>query len=658
MNQTRHRTLSWLVLILLLGAGLRLYGLFELSPPGLSHDEVANWLIVGGIFNGEHSVYFRYAYGHEALFHYVQAAFVGLVGDNALALRLPSAFSGVLGIAVTYALNRRLFGRNVALTAAALLAVLFWPVFYSRQALRAISLPLLSGVSAYLWWRGWGRRDGLPPAHSSRDFVLAGFVAGLSLYTYMAARTVPIFYAAFTLYLLLCHRKAFRQRWHGIALFWLLFAVISVPLVAYLQLNPEAEVRVYEVNEPLREMLTGNLRPVVDNFVDILAGFGLNGDPLWRQGVPFRPFFHPLLALFFYGCLLYSVWRVRDVRFGFLLLWILTAFIPSIVTIDAPSTIRMVNILPVLTTLPAIVMHSWGELSTESGRLSTEPHRVWFISAIVFVIIAFTAVNTARDILVTWPADEDDVQFVWQTALRDIAGYLDGGPTGAVAIGGWSPESMDSPTMALYLQREDLALRHFHPLRALILPADATPQRPARLLLPTVLPLHPVLAAELADWGARPTPHGRFVAYQLGEQPNPSPDFPVSVRFAGEIDFLGHSVDDGCHPGSELPCQITTFWRVLQPAGAPRKIFLHALDARGELLVAGDELGAPAEFWLPGDLIVQRHELAVDTDLIASLQVGLYHPDTGVRLLVPGGDDSLRFPYQLPGDDKPPFDGE
>ena len=433
MHLTRRRALAWLVLIFLVAAGLRLYGLFELSPPGLSHDEVANWLIVRRIFNGEHSVYFPYAYGHEAGFHYVQALFVNLLGSQALALRLPAAFSGLLGIAVTYALNRRLFGRSVALLAAALLASLFWSVFYSRQGLRAISLPLLSGASAYIWWRAWGRRDEAPPAHSNRDFLLAGLVAGLSMYTYMAARTVPIFYAGFTLYLVLFHRAASRRRRRGMAAFWLIFALVSVPLLAYLQMHPEAEVRVYEVNEPMRDMFKGNFRPVVDNFVDILAGFGLSGDPLWRQGVPFRTVFHPLLALFFYGCLLYSIWRVADARYGFLLLWIFTAFIPSLMTIDAPSTIRMINILPVLTTLPAIVMHRTAKLSTEIGRLSTA-RRVWFIPLLFMGILLFRIVpplRISRDLA----RRRGRVQFTWQTALRDAAHYLDEQVAGEVAIG-------------------------------------------------------------------------------------------------------------------------------------------------------------------------------------------------------------------------------
>jgi 4-amino-4-deoxy-L-arabinose transferase-like glycosyltransferase len=644
MNLSRRRALWWLSLVLLLGAALRLYGLVRISPPGLAHDEVAHWLIVRGILAGRHGIFFAEAYGHEAAFHYVQSLFVLLLGDNVLALRLPAAFAGLLGVAMSHALARRLFGREVALFSTALLALLFWPVFWSRQALRAISLPLVSALSAYLWWRGWGPQAAPPPAHSRRDLSLAGLAAGASLYTYSAARAVPIFYAAFSLYLLLFHRHDWRQRWRGLVHFWLLLVLVSLPLAVYLLQNPGVEVRVAEVNAPLRALFAGDPRPVVDNFVDILAMFGLRGDPLWRQNVAFRPVFDPVVAVLFYGCLLYAFWRFADARYAFLLLWIFTAFIPSLVTINAPSSIRMMNSLPVLALLPAILMHRIRHLSTETAGLSTSRLWVWLTPTMVMAILGLHLVRTADWILFVWPGNEEEVQYVWQAALTDAAAYLDAQAPGAVAIGGWSPESMDAPTMALTLQRDDLDLRHFHPQRALLVPSDDNPRQPARVVLPAILPLHPLLAREVERWGVAASEHGRFREYVFLEQPVPTPDFPAEVSFGGELLFLGHALDETCLTPGTTACQIVTYWQVLQPSGEPRSIFLHALDERGEFLAAGDDLGAPAEFWQPGDLILQRHGLGIGGDAISALQTGVYHPDTGHRQLTASGDDALRLP--------------
>ncbi|MCP4415281.1 MAG: glycosyltransferase family 39 protein, partial [Chloroflexi bacterium] len=174
MNRSvTHQPILATTFLLLAAAALRLVGLNNISPPGITHDEVANWLIDRAILAGEHAIYFSRAYGHEAGFHYVQAGFVALIGDNVLALRLPAAFAGLLGVAVTFALTRKLFGKKVALMAAGLLALLFWPVFYGRLALRAISLPLVAGLSAYFWWQAWelageqgGRGAGENPALS------------------------------------------------------------------------------------------------------------------------------------------------------------------------------------------------------------------------------------------------------------------------------------------------------------------------------------------------------------------------------------------------------------------------------------------------------------------------------------------------------------
>jgi len=652
---SRTKALCALVAIFLAAAGLRLYGLHDLSPPGLEHDEVANWLIDRSILAGRHAVYFAEAYGHEAGFHYVQAAFVGLLGDHALALRLPAAFAGLLGVAVTYALARLLFGRGVGLIAAGLLAVLFWPVFYSRLGLRVILLPPLSGLSAYFWWRGWRwapAARNLPSARSSPDalgdtqtesaslryLALAGLFAGLSLHTYMAARVVPVFYLLFVGYLALFHRRGLRSRWRGVALFWLALIIVALPLVAFLLANPGAEYRISEIDAPLRALFAGNLRPVVDNSVDILGMFGWRGDPLWRQNVAFWPVFDPLIAAFFYGCLAFFVLRFRNIRHAFLLLWILTAFIPSIVTIDAPSSIRIGNILPVLTILPAIVMHSLGHLSTETEGLSTAVKRRWLPFLGIALVLLFHLARTVWAVYFVWPANPE-VQFVWQEALTEAAFYLDAlDDAGSVAVGGWTPETMDPPTMELALRREDLALRFFHPEQAVLLPAGALGET-ARLVYPTILPPHRALQAQLDRWGMTSSYSNAFTAYELDALPSPAPHFPAAVSFGQELVFRGHTFFEGCRPAAAGPCQIVTFWRVVGPAAGPRRFFLHAVTDDGEIAATGDGLGAPAVHWRPGDLIVQRHQLEVDAIAPYTLNLGVYNPETGRRLLTDAGAD-------------------
>jgi 4-amino-4-deoxy-L-arabinose transferase-like glycosyltransferase len=650
MRDHQHR----LTLVLLLGvaAVFRLIGLNNISPPGLEHDEVAHWLINRAILDGQHAIYFTEAYGHEAGYHYLQTAFMALLGDNVLALRLPSAFLGILLVAITYTLSHHLFGKQAALITMAFTAVHFYPIFYSRLALRSISLPVLSGLSAYFWWQWWTKGQGrktitqlpnYPTTHSPlatrhsplatrysplAPLLLSALFAGLSLHTYMAARAVPIFYGLFYLYLALFHWQAFKVRWQGILLFWVIYLVIAAPLLIYLQTNPTAEFRISEIDMPLRELQAGNIRPVLTNSLKIAGMFGFRGDPLWRQYVAGQPLFEPVGAILFYVGVLLTVWRWRDGRYAFLLLWLLVSFAPSIATVDAPSTIRLINLLPIFALVPSLVIHSFNDLSTVSIRLSTTMRQFATI-----LLLIFYAGWTGYSIFIIWPQNEE-VQFVWQKALTETAGYLDTAPnSGPVAIGGWSPNTMDPPTMQLTLRRDDLDLRYFgsdsetDPINTLILP-QAGPGEDIQIFHPTVRPLAPALQSKLAQWGALPQTEATFTHYtvpsnQLSENSEQSPlsNLPISqspIIFNNQIQLLGYEY---------LEQALLTIWQVLAPTSEPRRFFVHALNQAGEIIAQHDGLDAPAVYWQSGDIIVQYHPLPT-TNAIATYRLGIYNPDT------------------------------
>lgn len=632
----------WLALILLLAAALRIYGVYNLSPPGLAHDEVANWLIDRQILDdGRLTPYFSEAYGHEAGFHYLQAAAVGLVGDHALALRLPAIWLGILVVAVHYALARRLFGRRTALLSAALLAVLFWPVFYSRLALRAISLPFVAGLALYAWCRAWPLAAGplVPPRRATLWFALAGLLGGLTLYTYMAARAVPIFFAVFVLYLALTRRAAWRRNWRGVALFALLFVLTALPLLLYLQGNPGAEFRISEVDAPLRALQAGDATAVLQNGLRIAGMFGLQGDPLWRQNVADRPVFDPLLALLFYAGVALSLWRWRDERHALLLLWLATAVLPSLVTVDAPSSIRMINALLVITIFPVLVLNIFTAFSTERWRLSTD---LGYLLGLL--LVGYHIWWTAAAVFHSWPVNEE-VRFVWQEALTDTAVHLDGSPiSGPVAVGGWSPGTMDPPTMNLSMRRRDLPLRFFGsdaqdaPITTLIVPQ--APGDTVRITRPAIRELDPALEAQLGEWGAEIVDEGSFVRYSLPGTVAPPLPVENGALLGEEVVFLGA----GPPSCSAAGCALLTYWRVLASADGQRRFFLHAVDGAGALAAQDDALDAPAASWQPGDLLVQAHHLPLGELGGVALRLGLYDPQTGVRLAQADGRDFISLP--------------
>ena len=639
-----HPTL-WLVGILLLTAVLRVYGIYHLSPPGLEHDEVANWLIDRAILAGNHAVYFAEAYGHEAGFHYLQAAFVAMLGDHALALRLPAAFTGILLVAVHYSLIRRLFGTTTALISAAILAVLFWSVFYSRLGLRAISLPLVSGFALYAWWKAWPPAGEQTSGRPALWFALTGLLAGATLYTYMAARAVPIFFALFMLYLLLFQREQFKERWRELALFWLVLLLTALPLIVYLRSNPSAEFRITEVDAPLRALLAGDLRPVLLNAARIGGMFGFAGDPLWRQNVAGRPVLGPLLALCFYGGLFLAILRFKDSRYAFLLIWLAAAAVPSLVTVDAPSSIRLINGLLVVTVFPVLVINMLARLSTGLPWFST---KLAYLLGLLLILAHIWW--TVDGIFHRWPQNEE-VQFVWQAALTDMARYLDSSPeAGPAAIGGWSPATMDAPTIALSMRRDDLALRFFgsdsttEPVSTVIIPrVTDDSSADVRVLRPAIRDLVPEIEAQIVTWAGEGQDMGTFILYELSVPAEIKGSVQTAERFDDQLELIAYKLPVDLTQCAREGCSILTYWHVLVPVEEPRRFFLHALSG-GELVAQHDGLDAPAMWWRAGDLLVQEHHLPPAGEDDIDLRLGVYDPQTGRRLLRPDGLDY--FPLQ------------
>ncbi len=600
-----------LALILLLGTFLRFW---NLTTVGLEHDEVANWLIDRAILAGKHGIYFQEAYGHEAGFHYLQTLSVVLLGDNALALRLPAALLGVLLIAVNYAFVKLLYNRQIALIAALILAVTFFPIFYSRLALRAIMLPVFSGLSGYFFWKSYKVQ-----VSSCRYALIAGVFAGLSTYTYMASRVIPIFFALFFSYLLIWQRNKSRR-----ALYVLLpYTLISAPLFIYLAVNPSAEFRISEINYPLEQLRQLNVRPVLENAWHIFGVWGWHGDPLWRQNVAGEPIFTIRLAIVFYSGLLFMLWR-RQIGDIFVLLWIATATIPSIVTVDAPSTIRMINMLPLFSVPIGVI--GWEVWKWLSGR----PMWRSMLSLLFMVAIIDNGVDHLWFTQQTWP-EHEEVQFVWQQSLTSMASWLDQQPhLRDVTILGWTPDTMDAPTMALALKRDDLALRFAGRdggvVEAVVIPAVDN----STILRPDVpkLSLHPALITLLPSDNR----HDDFSQHTFSWVGEVSAD---ASNFANQWQLLGNT---RCEMAGNV-CHFATLWQVVTTGSEAQSVFVHVVDEQGETVSQSDvQLNGRAS-WRVGDDVIVGH--TVDLTNAAAIRMGIYHSEPPyLRLQTPTGADS------------------
>lgn len=673
-----NKRTEWRVVatIFLLAAALRLWALGQV-PPGLAHDEVAHWLIARDVLAGNCAIYFTAAYGHEPLYQYAQAATVALFGDHWLGLRWPSVAFGLLGMAATYALVRRLFGASVALLTAAWLAVSFWPMFYARVALRAITLPFIAALCAYFLVRATGVEHGLQDADGSRrsrfarnprpgsvavmNWLLAGLFLGLSFYTYMAVYILPAILVTFLVYLFLVHSST-PPPWSRILAFLLVAALVAAPIVTWLATHLDAVQRFSEVRKPLDRLLVGNPALVWRNLLANLKFFTIAGDPWPRQGIPGRPVFaDPISAALFYAGLLIAVWRWRDPRYGLLLIWLLGSLAPSVATSVAPSSIRDILGLVVAFIFPALAL-------VEAGRWIENKWQVprFLLPASCLLLLAPCLFLTVRDYFSLWPHNAV-VRFDYQADLTAVAHRLDElPPETPVAVAGLSVFSMDGPGLELATRGHVRRVRLCDTRETLVVPGG----RDVWLFAPQVVPFDADLQERLLEWGATTEndESASFTAYRLSDDTTlrwalahlettaALPDgaaAPLPVSFGAQggaaLTFLGYEwLQQFPAPGA--PLILLTYWRVEAPPSSPLKIFVHLLDGSGAPIAQHDGLGSPPDGWAAGDLIVQKHTVPFPADVAPgpySLQVGLYDTVTGDRLPVLTADRLLLYSLEV-----------
>ena len=112
----------------------------------------------------------------------------------------------------------------------------------------------------------------------------------------------------------------------------------------------------------------------------------------------------------------------------------------------------------------------------------------------------------------------------------------------------------------------------------------------------------------------------------------------------GDVIHLEHTaIASTAQPGGVLP--VILHWKAKQPVLEDYHVFIHLLDAKGNRVAQSDNQPAlwthPTSSWTPGELVEDRHALALPADLPAgdyTLFAGLYLPASGERLLATSGE--------------------
>jgi hypothetical protein len=676
---TNSRRWEWvaLVVILLVGAFLRLYRLDSI-PPGLTHDEADFSHDAIAVYHGARPIYVAtYGYQDEPFMHYASAVMMSMIGPSHLAVRATSAVFGIILIFLTFLWARIVLGAEVALGAAAWLAVSYWPVSTSRFALQVEPTASLAVLTCIFFWLGMGlerNTPGFQPRGKLRTWLYWGgfsLCVTLSIYAYEAPRITWTLFPVFVLYLIVVRLESLRQNWWKMMLSLVVATLLSLPLLTH----PAAWDRAGRLSGPLEALMGGSFGPVFASIRDVLATFTFKGDPFATYNLPGRSIFDPVTGLLFYGGILICLWRWRRPSFAFTLLWLVIGIVPSMLTDVHSASLRSVVAKPATYIITALVFAEIVGWLARSFKASAMP----IVLVGLVLIIVSGGLVTYHDYFVRWAsAPETQAAYfsdVFQSIRHLDATYLDR----PIVLSSPFPNLPHDPYIAEVMPtRHDLDIRWVDGRRALVFPASPS----ARLVVLSRAPLDHLLGNELDvrhsarvqventenffdvfDWEPENT---LDTVYRLYGHTTVGADqrLALPVDFAHSVQLVGYSVETPIIAAGDT-VRLTTLWRVLSPEalgpvpaglyGHDAVIFVHMLDSDSKMVAQEDRLDVPAWGWKPGDTFVQIHRLTTEAGYppgLYTVEVGLYtRPDLRrLTVYVAGeaqGDHVLLMPVEV-----------
>ncbi|QQG42218.1 MAG: glycosyltransferase family 39 protein [Candidatus Woesebacteria bacterium] len=430
-------TLISLVLIVLLGFGLRFYKVTSV-PPALNWDEVSIGYNAYSILKNGRDEWGKFmpfhfkAYGEYKLPAQIYASIPGIAifGLNEFGVRITPAVYGALTVLFLFFLTRELFENEwVGLTSSLLLAISPWHIQLTRASFESSFSVFWVVIGAWLFARGFKQK---------KYWLWSLFPFVISIYTYNAAR---VFTPLFLIVLFLIYRKSLLKDVKIFILGILIFAVLMIPLAVFI-ISGQATARlklvsitddpgfVQRVNQArgsthFPEPLPRLIHNKVTHYVYVFTGNYLSHftpDFLFINGAGHKQ--HHIQGIGelyaiqapFILIGLYFIFRSKNKWRWLLTSWLILVFIPVAATVDSiPNALRTI-----LAIIPYQIFTALGFYETFIF-FKRRRYLSWIIVAIsaIFLLIGFKGYlnNYYNNYPVFYSRD-------WQYGYRQVASFV------------------------------------------------------------------------------------------------------------------------------------------------------------------------------------------------------------------------------------------
>jgi len=394
----RIKVTEWTLIVLAVIAVILFFNFYRLDsvPPEMVSDHAEKLMDINDVLNGYTPVFFVRNTGREALQFYLTAGYISLFNLDVsfLSLKTVCVIANLITILFIYLLGKEMGNKWVGLAAALFAGMAYWPLIYTRIALRMVYYPLFVAPVMYYMVRGLRRQN-------INDLILTGIFLGLGLHGYTPYRIMPIL-VIFGVIIYILHNTKKKRTFESLfALFLIGFIaiIVFIPLGRYWLDNPSAFS--YRAMTRLTEVETGfNGNPILiffQNFWKACVMFFWDNGVIWVHSVTQRPALEAVSgALYFLGiaALLIRYIRKQNWRDLFLLVSIPMLLMPSILSIAFPGENPCLNrtagaAVPVFVVIglafESFVRMFWERMSGKLGRT--------ILILVVILFIVWSGVN-------------------------------------------------------------------------------------------------------------------------------------------------------------------------------------------------------------------------------------------------------------------------
>lgn len=162
------------------------------------------------------------------------------------------------------------------------------------------------------------------------------------------------------------------------------------------------------------------------------------------------------------------------------------------------------------------------------------------------------------------------------------------------------------------------------------------------------------VALELVDASGDPTGQRALLGEMRIGTPErvmeaPAGITPADLRWSNGVGLTGYMLPDSAAPGAAL--DLTLYWQPDQDMVENLTVFVHLVDANGQIIAQRDQVPAggarPTLGWMPGEVVADSYSLLIPADASPgeyALRLGWYNAITGTRVLLDDGSDAALLP--------------